>query len=137
MIELWQAIVHLILVLLNLLVQFAVHGSLLLAWVAWWLAGVNWKKAWHVLAVGGWAPLVLLSLLSAGAWSQIAPGEYSGLGFVTVPNYWWQLGGVGILVASALFCGWLQGVLGIQPIEVNFDPPAHADHHGHAAHSHH
>lgn len=108
--------------------------SLSIAWLAWWLGAVNWKKAWPWLASGGWAPVVLLVLMGALVWSAIAPGECNCLRFVTVPNFWWQLGGVGLLAAIALFCGWLQGVFGWYPAEVEIGPPAHA--HAHAGHGH-
>jgi len=34
----------------------------------------------------------------------------------------WQLGGVGLLVAVTLLCGWLQGVFGWTPAEINLEP---------------
>src|SRR5437763_1131546 len=80
--------------------------------------------AWPVLAEGAWVPVVLLMLVGALAWSRISPGPCTCLGFVTLPNFWWQLGAVGGLVALALFCGWLQGLLGWAPEEVNLEPPS-------------
>ena len=107
--------------------------SLLLAWVAWWLLGVNWKKAWAVLAEGAWMPLLFIGVVAALAWSQMAPSDCSCLGFVTVPNFWWQLGGVGLLAAATFFCGWLQGALGWTPADIDLEPAppvGHApDHH--------
>jgi len=108
-------------------------AALLILWVAWWLWAVNWKKAWAVLAEGGWAPLILLMLMVALVWSRLAPSSCSCLGFVSVPNFWWQLGEVGLFVAVALFCGWLQGYYGWTPAEINLEPPAPADH----DHAHH
>jgi hypothetical protein len=103
-------------------------------WCAWWLWGVNWKNAWTVLSRGGWVGVVLLTFLSALAWSKIFPRTFDFLGF-SVPNFWWQLGASLALVLVALFCGWLQGKFGWEPPEVSFDPPAASpDHHGHAAH---
>ncbi len=96
-------------------------------WCAWWLWGVNWKHAWHVLSGGGWVGVLLLTFLSALAWSRVFPRP--------VANFWWHLGASTGLVLAALFCGWLQGVLGWQPAEVSFDPPA--DDHGHHAHAAH
>jgi hypothetical protein len=117
------------------LLALALRWSLLLAWVAWWLWGVNWKKAWPVLARGGWAPIVLLLLIAALVWSRIAPSDCDCLGFFTVPNFWWQLGAVGLLAALTLFCGWLQGVFGWEPPEIDLEPPAVASHsHGHSHH---
>jgi hypothetical protein len=119
--------------LLGLLATFLWHWVLLILWAAWWLRGVNWSKLWPVLRVGGWAPLVLLTLLVALVWSRLSPAPCDCLGFIVLPNFWWQLGFVGMLVGSALFCGWLQGVFHWTPEELNLEPPAHADH-GHAAH---
>jgi hypothetical protein len=92
---------------------------------------VNWKKTWSVLAQGAWAPVVLLMVVGALVWSQISPTTAG-------PNFWWQLGWVSVLAAVTLFCGWLQGVFGWTPAEINLDPPAagHGHDHGHG-HGHH
>lgn len=103
-------------------------------WCAWWLWCVDWKQAWPVLANGGWVPVVLLTFVSALAWSQIFPTTCRCLGF-PMPNFWWQLGSCTALVLVALLCGWLQERLGWTPAPVTFDPPEHHDH-GHA-HAHH
>ena len=106
------------------LLRLGLHWWLVLAWIAWWLWGVNWKKLWPVLAQGAWVPLVLLMLLSALAWSRIAPSEAA--------NFWWQLGAITLLVSLTLLCGWIQGILGWTPVEVNLEPPAPSAHgHGH------
>jgi hypothetical protein len=135
-VELWQTLGQLGIVLLKLVVELlalGMHWSLLIAWIAWWLWGVNWKRTWPALASGGWAPVVLICVTAALVWSQAAPSASDSLGFVTVPNFWWQLGAVGLLAAVALFCGWLQGVFGWTPIELDLEPPAPAaaHHHGH------
>jgi hypothetical protein len=106
-------------------------------WWAWWLWAVNWTKAWPVLAQGAWAPVVLLMLMATMVWSRIAPTPCDCLGFVTVPNGWWQLGSVCALVATALFCGWVQGYFGWTPTEVSVQPPPAAHGDGHAPHGHH
>lgn len=111
------------------LALLAAPWLLLFSWVAWWLWGVNWKKAWAVLGQGAWVPLLLLSVLGAAVWSQIAPSSYQCLGLFTVPNFWWQLGAVGLLVALTLLCGYVQGALGWTPAEVELEPPA--TEHGH------
>ncbi len=108
---------------------------LLIVWVAWWLLAVNWRRLWPVLAEGGWAPLVLFVLLGAFAWSRVAPDEWYLTPGAVVPNFWWQLLAVALLAASALFCGWLQGVMGRVPPEISLEPPA-APAHGHD-HGHH
>jgi hypothetical protein len=113
--------------LLSALGAAIMHWSLLLAWLAWWLLAVNWSKLWPVLARGAWLPVVLLMTVAALVWSQIAPSDWAG-----VPNFWWQLGGVGLLGAVTLLCGWLQGVFGWQPAELSLHPPVATVHaHGH------
>jgi hypothetical protein len=104
----------------------------LILWCAWWLGGVNWTKAWPVLAGGGWAPVLLLMAVATLAWSSIQPVPPDWL---ALPNVWWQLACVCGLAAIALFCGWLQGYFGWAPAEIDLEPPAHA---GHGAdHAHH
>jgi hypothetical protein len=106
----------------------------LLLWCAWWLWCVNWKKAWPVLAQGGWVPVVLLMVVCALAWSQVSPGPWPLRkdASLVIPHFWWQLGGVTTLTLLALLCGWLQGQLGWTPAEVSFEPPAPTHHaHGH------
>lgn len=105
---------------------------LLIAWVAWWLWGVNWVKAWDWLARGAWVAVVLLVILGALVLSQIASYPLN-LRVAEVPNFWWQLGGTTILACIALFCGWLQGVMGWMPSEIPTYPPdaTHDDARGH------
>ena len=111
----------------------------LLLWMAFWLFAVNWKKLWTVLAAGAWLPVVLLGLMAATVWSRIAPGTCSCLGFVTLPNYLWQLGYVVGMVGLALFAGWLQGQFGYAPVEMSLDPPPaeHGRSHHSPGHGHH
>jgi ABC-type nickel/cobalt efflux system permease component RcnA len=98
---------------------------LLLAWVAWWLWGVNWVTAWDWLGRGAWVAVVLLVIVAALVWSRIAP--------VAVGNFWRQLVGTTFLACLALFCGWLQGVMGWTPAEIPVYPAGatHDDTHGH------
>src|SRR5262249_42972354 len=96
--------------LLEALLFLGLHFALLIAWVAWWLRAVGWRKAWPVLARGGWAPLVLLMIVAALVWSRLAPSTYDDLGFVRIGNFWWQLGAVSLLAGVTLLCGWLQGL---------------------------
>jgi hypothetical protein len=114
------------------LLQLGFHWGLLLFWIAWWLWGVNWNKAWPALRQGAWAPLVLIMVVAAFVWSRILPTECDCLGFVSVPNFLWQLGAVALLAAVTFFCGWLQGQFGWAPAEINLDPPVSShDDHGH------
>ena len=71
-------------------------------------------------------------IIAALVWSQIAPSSLN-LGFTRVPNFWWQLGGTSLLAGIALFCGWLQGVMGCMPADVPIYPGGATadDTHGH------
>jgi hypothetical protein len=132
---LWQFFTALF-ALLAALFKVALGSALLIAWVAWWLWAVDWRRTWAVLAEGAWMPALLIVVVSALVWSQIAPSDCACLGFTVVPNFWWQLGAVGLLAAVTLFCGWLQGVFGWTPAEISLEPPAHGGHehgHGHEA----
>jgi hypothetical protein len=106
-------------------------GGLFTVWCLW---GVNWRRAWPVLATGGWVPMVLIGLMAAFVWSLIWPTNAIVLGFLVVPNLVWQLGSVAILIGVALFCGSLQTRYGGEPPEIDLEPPAHG--HGHADHGH-
>jgi hypothetical protein len=129
---LWQLVLNLRDLVVELVILL-LRWSPLIVWVAWWLWGVNWRKAWQVLAEGAWAPLVLLVIMVALVWSRLDPAEYTFLYLFTVPNFWWQLGQVGLLVGVAFLCGWLQGVFGWTPQEIDLEPPAHVAH----DHAHH
>jgi hypothetical protein len=108
-----------------------------LLWIVYWLFAVDWRKVWPVLARGAWAPVVLLLLVVAAAWSRIAPSNCDCLGFVTITNFWWQLGSVSTLAAVALFSGWLQGYMGWAPPEYAVEPPPGGHDHGDHGHGHH
>jgi hypothetical protein len=102
--------------LLVLLLGLVFRWALVIAWVAWWLFAVDWKKAWPVLARGGWAPAVLLVIVTALAWSRLdaTPTEQG--------DFWWRLAYVSGLAALALVCGWLQGVFGFELPEISVEP---------------
>ena len=106
---------------------------LLLLWVVWWLWAVNWKRMGPVLARGGWAPAVLLLVMSAVVWSRLEPVPGACLPGVTLPNFVWQLAVMAGLAAVALFCGWVQGRFSWAPSEVSVEPPEAAEN-GHAHH---
>ncbi len=111
----------------------------LLPWTLWcvvWLFAVNWRKAWPMLAAGGWAPAVLLMVMASMAWAMIDARPCDCLGFMVVPNGWWQLGYVATLAALALVCGWLQGYFAWTPPEISTEPPPVAHDH-HDMHVHH
>lgn len=114
--------------------------SLVALWCVWFLWAVNWKKLGPVLTAGAWAPVLLLMVIVASAWSRLAPSSWPADGplfdLVSIPNFWWQLGCVTFLVLIALFCGWLQGFFGWTPQEFDLAPPAHAHHHHGHGHDH-
>jgi hypothetical protein len=117
MTEFWDTLIQLtenLGTLLVIVAASALRWALLIAWVAWWLFAVDWRKAWSVLGRGAWVPAVLLLVVAALVWSQIEPAK--------VGNFWVQLGCVSALAALALLCGWLQGVFGIVPAEVSVEP---------------
>lgn len=105
-------------------------------WCVWWLWGVNWIKLWPALAKGAWLPVLLLALIAAVVWAELQPSQCNCLGFITLPNGWWQTGTIAMFVALALFCGWVQGYFGWMPAEISLEPPPPAHDHGHA-HAHH
>jgi hypothetical protein len=107
-----------------------------IALIAWCLWGVNWRKAWPILAEGAWVPLVLIAGFAGFVWSQVFPMTVLVLGFIPMPNVVWQLAAVALLVGLVLFCGWLQTVMNWYPPDVNFDPPVATDPHGHGHDTH-
>jgi hypothetical protein len=138
--SIWMTLTILFKTLVTLIGQLAslgFHWLLWIAWAAWCLWGVNWKKTRHVLAIGGWAPAILLIILVAIVWSRLDARAANCLG-VPVQNFWWQLGYVSMLAAIAMICGWLQSVFHWTPHDINLDPPAHGHGHSHGhAHAHH
>ncbi len=135
--SIWGTLALLLQTLFTLFLQLAslgFHWLVWIVWAAWCLWGVNWKKTRHVLAVGAWAPAVLLILLIAIIWSRLDPKPTTF--FTWLPNFWWQLAYVCVLAAIAMFCGWLQGVFHWTPPDINLDPPVPGHGHDHA-HAHH
>jgi hypothetical protein len=116
-------------ILLYQLAKIGVQSGVVLVWLAWWTWGANWNNIWPVLRRGGWLVVVLIMILAALAWSQMAPGEWHGLGILVLPNFWWQLCAVGLLTGLTLLCGYLQGVFAWQPAEIPLEP-ADTVHHG-------
>src|SRR5262245_42523738 len=100
-------------------------------WCVFWLLCVNWNKLWTVLSQGAWTGVVLLGLISALVWTKLDDRSCDCLGFMILPSFWWQLGTVATVIALALFCGWLQGVIRYAPVEVSVEMPTGHDGHGH------
>jgi hypothetical protein len=123
----------LLVLIAKLLTLVAAKWALLLVLIAWCLWGVNWGKIWPVLAAGAWLPLALLAIIGALAWSQIAPGEGNFLGLTNVPNFWWQLGDVALILLVALLCGYVQQAYDLTPAEIDLEPAA-APTYGHGHH---
>src|SRR5262245_2763033 len=63
-------------------------------WISWWRWAVDWNRMGPVLREGAWAPVLLVMIVAAFAWSRIAPSECACLQVVILPNFWWQLGSV-------------------------------------------
>jgi len=132
--ELFNTLWQLVLNLRDLSGELIVLGLrywLVLFWLAWSLWGINWQKCWPTLKAGAWAPVVLCLVVVALIWSQVEPYPCECLKLASVPNFWWQLGAVGLIASITLFCGWLQGYLGWTPAEISLDPPAHGHDHEH------
>jgi hypothetical protein len=108
-------------------------GGILTAWCLW---AVDWRKAWPVLAAGGWVPLVLIGAMAAAVWALVWPTDVIVLGFLPVHNGLWQIGSVTILIGVVLVCSWLQTRLGWAPPEITFESPPAAAVHGHDHHGH-
>jgi len=132
--EIWHTFVELVLLLGRLVIEIlqlgARHGLVLFV-LAWCVFAINWRKMWPTLAAGAWMPLALLLVVSALVWASILPSECHCLPLVVVPNFWWQLGAVGLMAAIVLFCGWVQGYFGWHPPEISVEPAG-----GHGAHGH-
>lgn len=111
--------------------HFLLKALIGVSFVAWCLWGIDWRKAWPVLAEGGWIPMVLIAGMAAVVWALVFPSTGQILGFIPAPNYLWELCVAALLICAALTCGWLQTRLGWYPPEISFEPPAvaHDDHH--------
>jgi hypothetical protein len=117
--------------LVYLLFLLATSLAFWILWIGVCLFAVNWKHLWPVLGRGGWTVVALLGVVAAYVWSRIDTSACEACG---LPSFWWQLGEVGLLIAIALFCGHLQGILRCGPPELSFDPPADHGDHGHGHH---
>jgi hypothetical protein len=107
----------------------------LLFFLAWCLWAIDWRKAWPVLASGGWMPLVLIAVMTGAVALCIWPSDLLILGLFRAPNGLWQFGAAGLLVGIVLLCGSLQARSDYVPPQFDLDEPAHGHAH-HDPHSH-
>ena len=141
MLEVWDTLLQFLWLAFRLVMavlRFAVPWLPVLAWVAWWLWGVNWRRLWPTLRQGAWAPILLLAFLVALVWTFVSPGPYTLLG-LTLPGFWWQAAAVVLLLVLAACCGWVQVVYGWCPQEAPLQvAPAQSQehHHDHGTASH-
>lgn len=137
----WQTLV----LLLEVLVQLVVNVGLLvapwlplIAWVAFWLLAVNWVKLRETLLQGGAIGVALLGFVTVLIWGLLAPppdGSHHLLG-LTVSNFYGKLIYVTTLICIMLLCGSVQ-LSGLVSCCVDFSRYETApDDHGHDAHGH-
>ena len=137
MTELWESLSQILAgawALLALLIGWLGEWWIAIAWLAWWLWAVDWNKVWNVLGHGAWVLLLLGMTSAAMVWAQLAPSTYALWGSSELPNFWWQLGAITLLVGVTLLCGWVQGVFHWRPTEVEFEPDTSADLHASGVH---
>jgi len=82
----------------------------LLAWIAFWLFGVNWQKLRTVLLSGGGIAVILMGLVVILVWGSIAPPE-SGFHHIlglTLSNYFGKMVYVTTLIVIMVLCGLVQ-----------------------------
>ena len=83
----WQLVTTLVGTFFALCAKLASLGFHWIVWLVWasvCLWAINWQKARHVLATGGWAPAVLMMLLIAIVWSRL--DLRAGPSFLPLPN---------------------------------------------------
>lgn len=94
------------------IVQFLIPWTPLIAWVAFWLLAVNWKKLYPILspARGGWIGVLLTALMTILIWSSIsipADGMHHMYG-LNLSNGVGKTVYVTGLIVIAAFCGNVQ-----------------------------
>lgn len=112
----------------------------LIAWVAFWLLAVDWRKLSAVLWSGGLIGLVLIGLVWAAVWGVVAPPE-SGHHYIlglTVSNFVGKIVYVAALLCIMMLCGAVQNSGLVDPwLRFPADEPETDDHHQADAHGHH
>ena len=100
------AIAHLVVEL----VQFLTPWIPLLAWIAFWLCAVNWRKLYPILTSGGWIGVALAFVMTVLIWSiiWIPEGGMHYLSGLQVSNTVGKVVYVTILFVIAFLCGTVQ-----------------------------
>lgn len=134
--SLWNVVVAVAQLLVDL-VQFVAPWTPLLAWIAFWLLAVNWRRLYPILFKGGLIGVVLLGLMTIFVWSLVAEpeGGVHRLYGLAVSNGVGKSIYVTTLLVIAALCGTVQNTgccnqfCELEEAEVD-------DHHGHhhAAH---
>ncbi len=109
LLSLWNVVVALAAVVVAL-VQFLIPWIPLIAWVAFWLLAVNWKKLYPILMRGGILGVVLTGLMVIAIWSLIsspAGGSHFMYG-LQVSNVVGKTVYVTSLTVIAMLCGSVQ-----------------------------
>lgn len=119
----WNVIVALA-VLVWTLILFLAPWTPLIAWVAFWLLAVNWRKLYPVLTSGGLIGVLLIAGLGVLVWSTIAaPADgYHHLYGLQVGNMTGKAVYVTSLLLIAFLCGSVQ-LTGCCNAWCSFDEP--------------
>lgn len=137
--QLLTSLIGVLIAVWNLLIAIlvlAVPWTPLIAWLSYWLWGVNWARLWPKVAQGGWVGIVLLGLVATLVWGTIAPpvgGVHSLLG-LTLSNFVGKFVYVTALLTMTLLCGSVQ-LSGACGNWARFAGPAREESHDEHAHA--
>lgn len=133
LLSIWNVVVAVANLLVEL-VLFVAPWVPLLAWIAFWLFAVNWKKLYPILPNGGIIGVILTGLMAILVWSVIAEpvGGVHHLYGLKVTNVYGKLMYVTSLFVIAALCGSVQlsGTCGRLCEFKEAEPQTH-DHHTH------
>ncbi|TWT56711.1 hypothetical protein KOR42_00650 [Thalassoglobus neptunius] len=107
--SLWAVVVA-VANLLVALVIFVAPWVPLLAWIAFWLCAVNWRRLYPVLMKGGMIGVVLIGLIAMLVWSMVSfpDGGVHRLYGLEVSNMVGKMVYVTSLTVIAFLCGSVQ-----------------------------